>query len=455
VKLRRVKSSQMRVARPGVLSKLLAAGLAGAIVCALSGCSYLAWKRARAAARAELEKNPADLALARDYAPQDCFGLVGQIVVPTHPHALLAAAFSHRQPTDLVGWSSVDRTRGYFAIMLPAGKYDLLFFTDRNDDGVYLTDEVIGRTPPDTPVRVDATTAVDGVAVPAPEVAIDPERPTSAPIAVRVNVNHQPSVVHSVDDPIFSPELGEVGVYQPSRFLARTQRWLFSVGQPDFSKPQIVLVHGIDGTPRDFRSVVASIDESRYSVWLFYYPSGLSLDQLGMALAYAVQRLVDGSGVPGVRVAIVAHSMGGLVGRRAVNQLCRDGRPAYLKMYASFDTPYGGVESAAGAVRRGTELVPSWIDVAAGSPFLTRLHARPLPDDLPFYLFFGWGDRKSSGPGPAGDGTITLASQLDPRAQSAATAMSGFGATHVGILSDPQAVAALTRALDDETAGKP
>ena len=424
------------------------------VLASLAGCSYLQWRRARAAARKQLEKNPADLALARDYAPQDCYGLVGRITLPDHPRALLAAAFSHEKSTDLVGWATVDRKRGYYAIMLPSGKYDLLFFTDENGDGLYLTDEVVGRTPPDSPVVVDAKTAVDGVAVPAPEVAIDPANPSKAPVRVNVKVNLQPSVVPSVDDPIFSPELGEVGVYQPSRFLARTQRWLFSVGVPDFSKTQVVLVHGIDGTPRDFRTLIAGIDESRYSVWLFYYPSGLSLDQLGSALAHGVRRLVEGSGAADVRLAIVAHSMGGLVGRRAVNQLCREGRPPYLRMYASFDTPYGGVEAAAGAVRRGTELVPSWIDVAAGSPFLKRLHEAPLPEDLPFYLFFGWGDRSRSGPSPAGDGTITLASQLDPRAQTAATAMSGFGATHVGILSDRKALEALSQALDAETASK-
>ena len=381
--------------------------------------------------------------------------MVGRLQLPPHPQTLLAAAFSHENPTQLVGWAPVDHARGYFAILLPSGRYDLLFFTDLDGDGLYLTNEVVGRTPPDSPILVDATTAVDGIAVPAPEVAIDRENPRAAPIAVRVKVNLQPSVVESVDDPIFSPELGELGVYQPSRFLAQTQRWLFSVGVPDFSRTQLVLVHGIDGTPRDFRDFVAGIDRSRYSVWLFYYPSGLSLDQLGNALAQTVHRLVEGSGVPKVRLAIVAHSLGGLVGRRAVNQLCHDGQPAYLRMYASFDTPYGGVEAAAGAVKRRTELVPSWIDVAAGSPFLTRLHATPLPDGLPFYLFFGWGNAHGHGPSPAGDGTITLESQLDPRAQAAATAMTGFAATHVGILSDPKALEALVQALDEATAGKP
>ena len=445
----------MRTAASSILGRLFALAAIGAILTGTEGCSYLQWRRARSQARAQLQKDPTNLALEKEYAPQDCYGLVGRIQLPAHAHALLAAAFSHERATGLVGWATVDRTRGYFAIVLPAGSYDLLFFTDLNGDGLYLTDEVVGRTPPDSPVLVNATRAADGIAVPAPEVAIDVGNPRAAPITVHVEVKEQPSVVESVDDPIFSPELGELGVYQPSRFLARTQRWFFSIGVPDFSKTQLVLVHGIDGTPRDFRALIAGIDRSRYDVWLFYYPSGLSLDQLGYALAQTVRRLVEGSGAPDVRLAIVAHSMGGLVGRLAVNRLCRDGRPSYLRMYASFDTPYGGVEAVAGAVKRRTELVPSWIDVAAGSPFLTRLHTTPLPKDLPFHLFFGWGDRHGHGPSPAGDGTITLASQLDPRAQVVATAMSGFEDTHVGILSDPRAIEALAQALDKATAERP
>jgi pimeloyl-ACP methyl ester carboxylesterase len=438
----------------GVLRRILAIAVAGAMLLGSAGCSYLQWKQAKQKQRRQLEKNPADLSLARDYAPQDCFGLVGRIQLPAQTHPLLAAAFSHEKPTSLVGWATVDLKRGYFAILLPSGRYDLLFFTDQNGDGLYLTGEVVGRTPADSPILVDATTAADGIAVEAPAVAIDVAARSEAPIPIRVAVNPQPSVVASVDDPIFSAELGPLGVYNPSGFLARTQRWLFSIGTPDFTKTQVVLVHGINGTPRDFRALIAALDPDRYEVWLFYYPSGLSLEQLGNALASAVRRLVEGSGAPAVRLAIVAHSLGGLVGRRAVNQLCADGRPAYLRLYVSFDTPYGGVESAAGAVRRGTEMVPSWIDVAAGSPFLTRLHATPLPPDLPFHLFFGWGDGRGSGPSPAGDGTISLTSQLDPRVQDAATAMNGFGATHVGILSDPKALAALSRALEATTVEK-
>ncbi|MGE5415129.1 MAG: hypothetical protein ACM3NW_13195, partial [Syntrophomonadaceae bacterium] len=186
-------------------------------------------------------------------------------------------------------------------------------------------------------------------------------------------------------------------------------------------------------------------------VWLYYYPSGLRLDQLGLVLAEGVSRVAAERPSKDQHIVIVAHSMGGLVGRRAVNQLCRNGRPGYLRLYASFDTPYGGVESAAGAVKRGTELVPSWIDVAAGSPFLTHLYETPIPKDLPFHVFFGWGEAGDHGPAPAGDGTIALPSQLDPRVQAAATRMMGYGSTHVGVLRNPDALKELSRVLADAT----
>jgi pimeloyl-ACP methyl ester carboxylesterase len=442
----------MRTPPGGLFRRLSAATVVAAILTAAPGCSYLQWRQTKHDQRQRLKKNPTELSLEREYAPQNCYGLVGRIKPTAHPDPLLAAAFSHARHSELVGSRDVDPASGYFAVLLPAGDYDLVFFADLNRDGFYGTDEVVGRTPVDSPVRMEKAGTRDGIVVPAPEVEVDLEDPSSATIAVHVKVDPQPFVVKSVEDPVFSAEMGELGVYQPTRFLARTQRWMFSVGVPDFTKTQVVLVHGIDGTPRDFRTLIARIDPSRYHVWLFYYPSGLGLDQLGTVLAHAVGKIVDATETKDLRLAIVAHSMGGLVGLRAVHELCRGGRPPYLRMYASFDTPYGGVEAVSGAVKRGTELVPSWIDVAAGSPFLTRLHETSFPKDLPFHLFFGWGKAAHHGPGPAGDGTITLPSQLDPRAQAAATAMSGFGETHVGILSDPKALEDLVRALEEATA---
>jgi pimeloyl-ACP methyl ester carboxylesterase len=421
-------------------------------ICAVS-CSYLKWARTQKVERAELKRHPGDLVLEKELAPQDCFALQGSVEAPEElKEPFLVVALDHAGPSHaLVGSREVLPSVGAYAILLPSGSYDILFFADLDHNGFFETHEVVGSTPPDAPARVERAQAPDGVIVPGPDITLDLRSPRSCPVAMHLKLVGRPFVVESVDDPIFAPEMGDLGVYKPNQFLARTQSWVYAVGPPDFKKTQVVLVHGIDGTPRDFREIVAKLDRSRYQIWLFFYPSGLGLDQLGLFLARVVAILAKRAEQPDLQLALVAHSMGGLVGRRAVNELCRSGRPPYLKIYVSFDTPYGGIEAVVGAEKRGQALVPSWRDIASDSDFLKRLHEAPLPQDLPFHLFFGWGTSNAHGPRPAGDGTIRLPSQLDPRAQAVATKMTGFGQTHVGILADPDAIAALSRSLEAAT----
>ena len=428
-------------------------GLAVTLAAMSAGCSYLKWKKERDAGLAALKKEP-NLLIEKEVLPENCFVLAGG---PDYGKGegkrpqLLVVAFDHSgRAHELVGSREVIPARGLFGILLPGGSYDLVYFADLNHDGFYSTGEVVGESQADAPVLVGASASADGVIVAAPTIAIDLAAPQSYRTAIRMEVDPDPMVVDSVADPIFDPKYGELGVYQPAGFLAKVNV-LYSIGDPDFKKTQVVLVHGINGTPRDFATLVPSLDPKRYHAWVFYYPSGLPLDNLGKILALVVQKIAA-AGPKDMRLALVAHSMGGLVGRRAINELCLEGKPDYLRVYASFDTPYGGVEAVAGAVKRGTELVPSWVDVAAGSPFLTRMHEMALPEDLPFQLFFGWGIHGQHGPAPAGDGTITLESQLDPRAQAVATGMSGYGQTHVGILSDKQALEELSRVLDEACA---
>jgi len=427
----------------------LAAAVALGFLLGTAGCSYLKWKHEKQVARAQRRAHPT-LVLDKEIAPEDCFVVTGRGVAPPDGHLdpFLVAAYDRGGTHELVGSHEVVYPDGTYGILLPNGEYDLLFFTDIDRDGFYETEEVAGRTPADAPVVVGPKASRDGVTVVAGDIVVDRRHPTPGSAALRVATARKPFVVESVNDPIFAPEFGEMGVYQPNRFVARTQNWFFSIGEPKLSKPQIVLVHGINGTPRDFATLIEGIDRKRYQVWLFYYPTGLSLDKLGIILARVVQLLADEAQSPDFRVAIVAHSMGGLVGRRAVNELCHAGKPPYLRAFASFDTPYGGIDQVVGAVKSGRELVPSWKDIAAGSKFLTRLHEATLPSDLPFHLFFGWGNHTGHGPTVAGDGTISLASQLAPRAQEAATEVSGYPATHVGVLSDPAALEALSRLLD-------
>jgi len=429
--------------------RLLAGGIAGLLVLAACGCDYLAWRRERREWLAKLESNPS-LALARKAAPEDCFVLHGEVSFPAgQPRRVLVAAFNHEGTVhELVASHEVVAETGFYRLFLPAGVYDVALLADINDDGFYADDEVVGSTDPAAPVRVGRDTSVDGFIVRSPEIALDFDHPRQAAVTLKIPVRQKPFVVESVDDPLFDPQYGTLGVYYPTQFLTHSQRFVFALGEPNPRLPFILLVHGLSGTPRDFKALIASIDRSKYQILVFNYPSGMPLDKMGSTLAFTMREIERLDPIE-PRLVVIAHSMGGLVARRALNEVCGGGRPGWLRLYISWDTPYGGEDSAERGVRGGRDMVPSWRDLATGSSFVEGLYSTSLPKDLPFYLFFGWGNGESRGPNPAGDGTIRLRSQLDPRAQAAATRLLGFEQTHVGILGDPAALGALGSILDE------
>src|SRR5262249_42283658 len=153
--------------------------------------------------------------------------------------------------------------------------------------------------------------------------------------------------------------------------------------------------------PAEFAYLVEGLDRTHYQPWFFFYPSGLPLEQTAAVLAQELEIAAEDVGLR--RVAIVAHSMGGLVAHAALTRLCRDGVPDWMALYVSIATPYDGHPAAARGVERLTEVVPSWRDVATGSRFLQDVQATPLPDELPFYLVFAYDNGARLRPVPSGD----------------------------------------------------
>jgi pimeloyl-ACP methyl ester carboxylesterase len=235
----------------------------------------------------------------------------------------------------------------------------------------------------------------------------------------------------SLDHEFFDPRYGPLGLYNPGAMLAHTRRLFFSLERFDPEKTIVVFVHGMGGTPRDFKYLVDGLDRNLYQPWFYYYPSGMPLQKLGSMLADIIKL---GSRTPDdqpARFIIVGHSMGGLIALSAINQLCIDGPPPYLKAYISFDSPFGGVE-AAKLANKLPVVVPSWADIATGSPFLEKLYRGDGLKQIPFFLFFGYRTGDSS------DGTVTLNSQLEPKVHLSAIKSYGFNTTHVGILNDAE-----------------
>jgi len=330
----------------------------------------------------------------------------------------------------------------YYQAYLPEGNYDLYFFADLNRNGYFDANEMIGQTS-EAPIHVRKEEVKDGMTFNGPAFTIDVNSPATTDLPIKVRVRQQDYVFTSLDDEFFDPQYGEIGMYDTKKFFAHTQRFMFSLEKLDPNKTMVIFVHGVAGTPRDFKYLVHGLDRARYQPLFYFYPSGMPLQKLGSLLSDILRVLEENKQFHVKRAVVVAHSMGGLVSLSALNELCLNGAPAYLKGYISFNSPYGGVEAAKKAVESAPAVLAAWRDVAPGSPFLERLYKGSAARKIPFHLFFGYETGNSS------DGTITLQSQLEHRIQFAAHKTYGFNASHVGILNDDQARRVFYRILGD------
>lgn len=136
---------------------------------------------------------------------------------------------------------------------------------------------------------------------------------------------------------------------------------------------------------------------------------------------------------------IVAHSMGGLVVREALNKLSgREGENRVVRLI-TIASPLGG-HPAASMASQGPVVIPSWRDVDPKSDFMQRLRRRKLPASLENHLIYAFGNEQMVKLGENSDGVVPLSSQLNREAQEESTNQYGFDDTHTGILANPDAI---------------
>jgi pimeloyl-ACP methyl ester carboxylesterase len=261
--------------------------------------------------------------------------------------------------------------------------------------------------------------------------------------------------VVSLDDPRFDPQNGKLGLWRPLDFVVDVGPGIYFVDEHAPDRVPILFVHGIDGTPRQFETLIERLDRERFEPWLYYYPSGGHLDRVSdhlneMVVALAVRHRVE-------RLCVVAHSMGGLVARSFIlKHAAGNDRPAVL-LFVSISTPWEGHAAAQEGVEHAPAVVYSWRDVAPGSAFLDALFfedpgvrstRRRLPGSVPHHLLFGY-RRNGSWPGPSGDGVVTESSQLRAEAQEEAAGLRGFDEDHTSILQSQGVSAYLGAVLGD------
>jgi pimeloyl-ACP methyl ester carboxylesterase len=345
----------------------------------------------------------------------------------------------------------LDQPGAYF-FLVPAGRYRVGAFEDRNGNGVYDPGVDPAASYAGGEVSVAGAGVVEGLDLRIGPGEGSPLRVTFAlPAAGRREAKRLPEIhvgeVVSLSDPRFARTNSELGLWQPIDFLFDVGAGIFFLEPYDPQKIPVLFVHGALGTPIDFSEIVEHLDRTRFQPWLVYYPTALSIDQLGAGLDRWMQRLYALHRFP--RLVVVAHSMGGLVARDFLNETLREpvgGVADALCLFVTISTPWNGQDAAAFGVEHAPAVAPSWHDLVPGNPFLETLLAQALPERIPHHLFFGFGGG-SRLYDEANDGVVTVASELAPLAQRGARRLYGFDASHTGILRSPEVAAQLNEIL--------
>ncbi len=249
----------------------------------------------------------------------------------------------------------------------------------------------------------------------------------------------------TLDDERFSEERVKAGMWAPFDFLIDAGPGVYFLEPYDAKRIPVLFVHGISGSPRNFRYLIEHLDRTRFQPWVYYYPSGARLPRVADHLTQTLLQLEVRYRVP--KVLVVAHSMGGLVSRGFLLRHQKSSAAA-SPLFVTLSTPWGGHSAAQKGVDYAPTVVRSWYDMAPSSDYLRTLFddgATVQLQGTEHHLLFSF--RKDGSSSESDDGVVTVASQLRPEAQSQAHALYGFNDTHTGILEDPAVSALLNRLL--------
>ena len=365
-------------------------------------------------------------------------------------------------------WSLADHfvleSPGRWMFRANAGTYGLVAFEDANADGVYQPDEPFlpldhrhlvtcdaGETQRDLVLIIPA----EGRSRLAGEIDFMKfqARTTGAQIERSLGAATAYGVVTTLNDPRFHDEQAADSLWRPYDFIFDAGPGVYFLEPYDRGKIPVLFIHGINGTPANFRFLVERLDRTKYQPWLYYYPSGVYLSGLADHLDQTMKNLQLQHGF--TRYHVVAHSMGGLLSRGFLQRNQSGQSRARVPLYITISTPWGGHKAAEAGVKHSPAVVYVWNDMVPRSPYLTDLFFsthdgapvhRPLPAGIQHHLIFSF---KHHGSGECSDDTVTLASQLYEGAQQDASRLYGFDETHMSILDSLETSRLVNRLLNE------
>lgn len=237
-------------------------------------------------------------------------------------------------------------------------------------------------------------------------------------------------VIISLDDPVFTKENNAMGMWTPVQFLQQVDGGLFFLQKYQQDKIPILFIHGMGGSPVDWKRAIEKIDKRYFQPWVICYPTGLRLEMVSQYLVNSISYL---QGLYKFKkIFIAAHSMGGLVAHSFIEKYLST-FPDYaenIDLVITVNSPLNGMQSALSGVNNSPIVLPAWRDIATGSEFIKGLNDWWWPEEIPYHLIFSYQT------GNSGDGVVSLESQIPMRLQTETTRLYGFNNNHVGTLND-------------------
>lgn len=250
--------------------------------------------------------------------------------------------------------------------------------------------------------------------------------------------------VVSLDDERFSRDSATMSMWEPIGFMKAGRAGIFFLEPYDPARIPVLYVHGINGTGRNFASMIDSLDRSRFQPWVLNYPSGMDLRALGDGLVGLLAELRHRFGFNTMHM--VAHSMGGLMVREYLAECVRTSGCDYAGNFISISSPYGGIDNMALWLDFARVVMPAWRNLVPDGPFLKHLFALPLPSGVRHTMFISFRNT-SRFSGDSSDGVIPVKSQFRLETQRQAVAIRGFNEDHVSILDSKDVHDELNEAL--------
>lgn len=352
---------------------------------------------------------------------------------------------------------------GHFAFLAQAGTFRIAAFEDRNSNLIYDPGEPVLAGLPDFDLAPGGT--LDGIELVIPhdsshDIVFDVLAEQARTFKDQQNFSLGRFTVRGevvdLDAAKFGMESGQMGMWRFVDFLFEVGAGVYFLEQYDPKKIPVLFVHGISGFPQQFSTRMEKIDRNRFQSWFYFYPSGVHLDGISNHLTDVVTELQSKHGFD--EMAVVAHSMGGLVSRSFILKYWEQTKRRDIKVFVAISSPWAGSESAAGVERLPEDLIVySWLDMSPKSDFLRDLfhqppdfqRARSLPSHTKFHMMYGF-KRNAGSFGPSGDNVLTLKSMTRIEAiEEADYSALPLDYNHVDILQSREAVNRLNVILNE------